>query len=398
MTNNNSQIVPDFSILWRVLNFSCQISSYILLHNYGMKSFLGPQFPKTFCLLCPESDPISRCFWPHLVLSSRAHKQAEELKGMLFFSCLPEWCHPHSDSAYTKYSAALSIHCHHGYSTASATQPALLPRPTPAATGQRSWLTGSPSNGSGSQWCHGEDETRAKARRARDHLLTHHLREVVVDFSMKGGSLGFERFKVQKKHTIIQRLLQVWSTYPQNGLFGWRNSKRTVTMVLIQPVLFQAERKVSWGRWKAGSLCMCWSQAPESLNPELHEYKYLTGGLSQWGGRPETNTSGPTVGWMEIRDLESITCWQMKLLRQQLAGIWDLLWGGADLRSNVGKVIFCVWADWNFPFVFHLFLTSSPAAVAQPSRTRPAHRRRAFDVIWRVRCGQLKPERLESPV
>lgn len=219
MTNNNSQIVPDFSILWRVLNFSCQISSYILLHNYGMKSFLGPQFPKTFCLLCPESDPISRCFWPHLVLSSRAHKQAEELKGMLFFSCLPEWCHPHSDSAYTKYSAALSIHCHHGYSTASATQPALLPRPTPAATGQRSWLTGSPSNGSGSQWCHGEDETRAKARRARDHLLTHHLREVVVDFSMKGGSLGFERFKVQKKHTIIQRLLQVWNTHPQNGLF-----------------------------------------------------------------------------------------------------------------------------------------------------------------------------------
>lgn len=153
-------------------------------------------YPKTFRMLCTESDSISRRSWPHLVLSSSVHKQAGELKEMLFFSWLPEWCHPHSDSAYTKYSAALSIHCHHGYSTASATQPALLPRPTPAATGQRAWLTGAPSNGSESQWCHGEDETRAKTWRVRDHLLTHHLREVVADVSMKGRRLGCERFKV----------------------------------------------------------------------------------------------------------------------------------------------------------------------------------------------------------
>lgn len=50
---------------------------------------------------------------------------------MLFFSWLPEWCHPHSDSAYTEYSAALSIHCHHGYSAASAARPALSPRRPP---------------------------------------------------------------------------------------------------------------------------------------------------------------------------------------------------------------------------------------------------------------------------
>lgn len=96
---------------------------------------------------------------------------------MLFFSCLPEWCHLHSDSAYTKP-------WQHSASTVTMATALHLPYPEPpgatqATIGQYVWLTGALSNGRGSMWCHWKDRTRAeiwiRTQSVRDLLLTQQL-------------------------------------------------------------------------------------------------------------------------------------------------------------------------------------------------------------------------------
>lgn len=79
-----------------------------------------------------------------------------------------------------KVVAALSIHCHHGYSSASTTLPWAEPPATTWATiGLRACLTGTSSNGRGSEWCQWKDETQAEmciqTQSVRDLLLTHRL-------------------------------------------------------------------------------------------------------------------------------------------------------------------------------------------------------------------------------
>lgn len=79
-----------------------------------------------------------------------------------------------------KVVASLSIHCHHGYSTASAILPTTEPpAATQAAIGQCVSLTGTLSNERGCEWCHWKDRAEAemciRTQRVRDLLLTHQL-------------------------------------------------------------------------------------------------------------------------------------------------------------------------------------------------------------------------------
>lgn len=79
-----------------------------------------------------------------------------------------------------KVVAALSIHCHHGYSSASTTLPsAEPPGATWAIIGLCVCLTGTSSNERGSEWCQWKDGTQAEmciqTQSVRDLLLTHRL-------------------------------------------------------------------------------------------------------------------------------------------------------------------------------------------------------------------------------
>lgn len=79
-----------------------------------------------------------------------------------------------------KVVAALSIHCHHGYSRASTTLPsAEPPGATWATIGLCVCLTCTSSNGRGSEWCQWKDGTQAEmciqTQDVRDLLLTHRL-------------------------------------------------------------------------------------------------------------------------------------------------------------------------------------------------------------------------------
>lgn len=85
----------------------------------------------------------------------------------------------------------------------------------------------------------------------------------------------------------------------------------------------------------------------------------------------------------------------MQLLRQQESRTFS---GITQISAATWEVILvCEQTE-----IFHLFFIFAwllpLAAVAQYSRTGPTYRARSFDVIWWVGSGELRPERLESPV
>lgn len=106
--------------------------------------------------------------------------------------------------------AALSIHCRHGYSSASAILSCAEPLPEPpgaaqAAIGQCVMLTGTLSNEKGSEWCHWEDGTEAEMciqrQSVRDLLLTHqlntggcHISSYLFERNRWGWTSGSEMF------------------------------------------------------------------------------------------------------------------------------------------------------------------------------------------------------------
>lgn len=128
-------------------------------------------------------------------------------------------------------------------------------------------------------------------------------------------------------------------------------------------------------------------QAPESLNPALHEYKYLTR-LSQWvaggGGfrvrpTPQNRHTGMNVD-LGFRS-NNLSHEHVQASRCSLSGssLQEFRTVSGISRSSAAISV-CEQTE-IFPFVFHLFLTPSPAAVAQFSRTRPTYRGGSFDVI-----------------
>lgn len=92
-------------------------------------------------------------------------KQTQALKEMLFSSCLPEWCHPHSDSAYTKSwqlsasTVAMATALHLPHEPSGATQ---------AAIGRGVGLTGASPNERSAEWCHRKLRRVSKRRASAD--------------------------------------------------------------------------------------------------------------------------------------------------------------------------------------------------------------------------------------
>lgn len=106
-------------------------------------------------LFCKESNLISRYFCPTEQTSLspkfgvivKGRKTDTGAEGDVVFLLSPSVMSSHSDSAYTKSWRTLSIHCRHGYSTASATLPAAeTTGATQPAVGQCVRLTGALSN------------------------------------------------------------------------------------------------------------------------------------------------------------------------------------------------------------------------------------------------------------
>lgn len=124
---------------------------------------------------CPtEQTSLS----PKFGIIVKGRKTDTGTEGDVVFLLSPSVMSSHSDSAYTKSWHTLSIHCRHGYSTASATLPAAEPTgATQAAVGQCVRLTGALSNKRAGEWCHWKDGTEAEMciqkQSVRDLLLTH---------------------------------------------------------------------------------------------------------------------------------------------------------------------------------------------------------------------------------
>lgn len=152
-----------------------------------------------------------------------------------------------------KVVAALSIHCHHGYSSASAILPSAEPSgATRAAIGQCVWLTGTLSNGRGCEWCQWKDRTLAEmciqTQGVRDPLLTHqlnkggcHISSYLFERNRLGRTSGSEMF-----YSCLE-LLPVLFSYEYNQLTqGSPQREATWNRYTVSPTNKHAQHYIWW--------------------------------------------------------------------------------------------------------------------------------------------------------